>query len=110
MKAEKKIDPICTERPIFWIVTISVLLTVFYTAIFSHLMEPIATSRPWGISIVGSLTLNWLCLYCEKEGHRFSSYLCGLSGLIPNIIFALSAFSYLLGHESGLYHFVKDPN
>ncbi len=97
-------------KTISWIILGSIIATIFYTIIFSSLHEPIRTSKPWGVMVLGSIIFNGGSLYCDKEGERVASYLLGVSGLLVNLIFLASALGFVMGPQSTLYHLVNDSH
>jgi hypothetical protein len=97
-------------RPLFWMIVVSVIATVFYTVIYSRVWPP-PMQRPWGIGVVGSLMCNVGSWYVEEEeGSRIASCSLCLFGLVANIVLALGAFGLLLGPQSGLYHAIFDTH
>jgi hypothetical protein len=96
-------------RPLFWMIVVSVIATVYYTVIFARYGSP-PTRKPWGIGVVGSLMFNGGSWYLEKQGSRIVACLFCLFGVVANVGLALGAYGLLLGPQSILFHAIFDSH
>jgi hypothetical protein len=93
-------------RSIFWMNTLSVIATVFYTMVLTHIGRDPNLQPKWiEVPFVTGFFI-WGSVHCDAQSgrlNRFASYGASIAAVYMSFTFLLIAYSILLGPNTHLY-------